>query len=80
MNIAALNQLLLDLCQILLLLGNFQRGRDGFQMINFCLDLLRQRRQRFIGAFELSVTVKVPLGIFLRGERGSKGIWMVSLV
>ena len=71
-DIAAFHQLFTDLYEILLLHGDIQCGKDGFQMGDFFFYLHGQLRERFVGPLHLSVFIKVFFSILLRRERGVK--------
>ncbi len=67
-DVAAFDQLLLDLDQVLLLLGDIQRGADGFQMLDFRVYLLCQLGEGFKGAFQLIILFKIFFCVFLSGQ------------
>ena len=71
-DVAALDQLLLDLGQVLLPESDVESGLDGFQMIDLVLHSKGQGRECLVGPFQLSVFVKIFFGIVGSGEKRVK--------
>ena len=72
-DIAAFNQLFLNLSQIFFQKCNIQRILNGFQMVDFFLYFQGQLGKCFIGTLQLAVFVKILLGIFRGSQLWVKG-------